>query len=221
MASTFIPAGAPPPGVIPNFDNPPDTLYTAMVTATALSISLTTVFTAARLVARLSIAQRPFVGFSIDDCGVISRAFLSFLLFAGLLTSSADLLIVAWALNVGYNALFIWQAQTGIGRHVWDVLATDAIKIAQVCVHAHEGPALFPDVVALGNYLADPCVHLPAKLGPGIALLRGYVDSQGGAFVPTATNLCADQDGCGLHYGPSSHLGKSRFLLCDLSRGAV
>lgn len=46
--------------------------------------------------------------------------------------SSTDLLIFAWALNVTYNVFFIWQAQTGIGRHIWDVLATNAIKIAKV-----------------------------------------------------------------------------------------
>lgn len=65
MASTFKPAGAPPPGVTPNFDNPQDTLYNAIVTTTSLIIAITTAFTAARLVARKSVAS-----YAVDDCAI-------------------------------------------------------------------------------------------------------------------------------------------------------
>lgn len=71
MASTFTPAGAPPPGVTPNFENPQDTLYPGMVMTTSLIIAITTAFTAARLVARKSVASYAF-----DDCEIYISPFL-------------------------------------------------------------------------------------------------------------------------------------------------
>ncbi|OKL59074.1 hypothetical protein UA08_05854 [Talaromyces atroroseus] len=104
MASTFAAAGPPPPGVTPNFIDPPDTLYCAIITTTSLIISITSVFAVCRLVARGMTAR-----ISLDDY----------------------LLVVAWSINVGYNAVLIWQSKTGFGRHLWDVRASDAVLISQ------------------------------------------------------------------------------------------
>ena len=39
-------------------------------------------------------------------------------------------------LNSFYDGLFLAQGILGIGRHIWDVRATDAVKIAQVVLHS-------------------------------------------------------------------------------------
>lgn len=63
MASTSEPAGPPPPGITPNFDNPQDTLHSALMANSTLSVSLTTIFVFCRFVAR-------GIGgsYAIDDC---------------------------------------------------------------------------------------------------------------------------------------------------------
>ena len=63
MAGTFVPAGAPPPGIVPNFEDPDDTLESAIVATVTVIVSLTTVFTFARLVARISAPR-----FALEDC---------------------------------------------------------------------------------------------------------------------------------------------------------
>ena len=63
MATSLTPAGPPPPGVTPNFDNPTDTLLPVIVATGTLCITFTTVFVGARL-----IAKRTVSGFAIDDC---------------------------------------------------------------------------------------------------------------------------------------------------------
>jgi hypothetical protein len=52
MASTSEPASPLPSGVIPDFDNPQDTLYTALMANAGLCVCLTTIFVFCRFVAR-------------------------------------------------------------------------------------------------------------------------------------------------------------------------
>lgn len=63
MASTSERASPLPSGVIPDFDNPQDTLYTALMANAVLCVCLTTIFVFCRFVARG--ASGPF---AIDDC---------------------------------------------------------------------------------------------------------------------------------------------------------
>ncbi|TAQ86649.1 hypothetical protein B7494_g5035 [Chlorociboria aeruginascens] len=106
MASTFTPAGSSPPGIIPNPNNPTNTLYPEIVATVTLSIVLTTFFTAARLV-----AKRATANFSIED-------YFS---------------IAAWVMFIGYAATFMLQGQAGIGRHIWDIRISWAI-LMMFCV---------------------------------------------------------------------------------------
>lgn len=73
MASTFVSAGAPPAGVIPNFVDPPDSLYSGIVVTSSLILALTTTFTVARLVARKATSR-----FMIDDCKLYRIRFWEF-----------------------------------------------------------------------------------------------------------------------------------------------
>lgn len=63
MASISEPAGPPPPGITPNFDNPQAALYPALMANSTLSVSLTTIFVFCRLVARGISGS-----YAIDDC---------------------------------------------------------------------------------------------------------------------------------------------------------
>ena len=63
MASTFTSLAPPPEGITPNFIDPSDTLYPEIVATMVLCVSLTTVFTGARLIAKRSIAS-----FALEDC---------------------------------------------------------------------------------------------------------------------------------------------------------
>jgi hypothetical protein len=84
MASTFTPAGSPPAGVTPNFDDPPDSLYSAIIVTTSLIIAITTIFTACRLTARGMTAR-----ISMDDCTLLCLP-VGCLLCADVCCRSAD-----------------------------------------------------------------------------------------------------------------------------------
>ena len=62
MASNFAGAGAPPPGVVPNLDDP-ESLYPIILATVILCCSLTTLFTAARLIAKSSMSR-----WGLEDC---------------------------------------------------------------------------------------------------------------------------------------------------------
>jgi len=105
MASTFTPAGSPPPGVTPNFDNPSDTLFPEIVATVTLSIAATTFFTVARLVAKKATSS-----FTIED--YFSAA--------------------TWVMFVGYATTFLLQGLAGIGRHIWDIKVEEAPRISKL-----------------------------------------------------------------------------------------
>lgn len=44
-----------------------------------------------------------------------------------------DFSLVTWFMFVGYAATIMIQANAGIGRHIWDVRASSAPRISQVC----------------------------------------------------------------------------------------
>lgn len=54
----------PPPGVIPNFTNPPDTQRTAFIVTLVLCLSVTSVFVPLRLYTKLFIVKKP----QWEDC---------------------------------------------------------------------------------------------------------------------------------------------------------
>ncbi|TVY78271.1 hypothetical protein LSUE1_G006774 [Lachnellula suecica] len=105
MASTFDPAGSAPPGVTPNFIDPTDTLYPDIVGTVTVTLILSTIFTAARLVAKKATSS-----FSTEDyCS-----------------------IATWVMFVGYGTTFMLQGDAGIGRHIWDVRLESAPRISQL-----------------------------------------------------------------------------------------
>ena len=62
MASAIEGAVPAPPGVTPNFDDP-SSLYTEIIATVILCFTLTTIFTALRL-----LAKRSFSPWTLEDC---------------------------------------------------------------------------------------------------------------------------------------------------------
>ena len=85
MASNFQGAGAPPPGVEPNFVDPVS-LYPEILATIVLCIILPTIFTFVRLY-----AKRSFSRFTLDDC-----KYSTILTIRCSCASYLDILILAW-----------------------------------------------------------------------------------------------------------------------------
>ncbi|KAL2038961.1 hypothetical protein N7G274_008301 [Stereocaulon virgatum] len=94
-------ASTPSPGVILNYGNP-SSLYPEIIATVILSFTLTTVFTAARL-----LAKRSFSPWTLEDY----------------------VLVLAWGCNIAMGSLSIVQGEMGLGRHSWNIGFSDAARL--------------------------------------------------------------------------------------------
>ena len=89
-----IPAGVPPPGVQPNFTNPPS-LLSAIIGTTVVIHTITLAFILVRAYVNICIIRR------INPEDVFTYA--------------------AWAAFIAFTGLTIHNSSTGMTRHIWDV----------------------------------------------------------------------------------------------------
>lgn len=104
MDLSRTPAAAPPPGVVPNLDNPTD-LSVVSIVVPSIMIFLTIVFVSGRLIQNIKIGKR----WGLDDCRSSRRT------PSGDNTDrSTDSAIVALALSITFSGLTIQRRTPGL-----------------------------------------------------------------------------------------------------------
>lgn len=110
MDPSLTPALEPPPGLAPNFVNPP-TQLPAVIAGSAFVLAIVTISVFLRVFTKVYIVRK----FYLEDCepgNLYDHLLLTFVL---------DLSVLAWALLVVFTALVIHLGKCGFARHQWDV----------------------------------------------------------------------------------------------------
>ncbi|TDZ99828.1 Satratoxin biosynthesis SC1 cluster protein 4 [Colletotrichum sidae] len=129
----FISAAPPPPGVIPNFENPSESLVPQVLVVTILLNVLAIVFCGIRLYTVKVVIHRH----QLDD----------------------DLIFVALIFATAYSVIQVYETRNGAGHHIWDVTKADAIafhKLSMTDLAAYSLSILFTKASILVFYLRFP-----------------------------------------------------------------
>ncbi|KAL0933783.1 uncharacterized protein CTRU02_210582 [Colletotrichum truncatum] len=129
----LISAAPPPPGVIPNFENPTDSLVPQVLIVAIVLNFLAIVFCAIRLYTVRVVIHRH----QLDD----------------------DFIFVALIFATAYSAIQVYETRKGAGHHIWDVSKADAIffhKLSMIDLAAYSLSILFTKASIIVFYLRFP-----------------------------------------------------------------
>ncbi|CAI6101148.1 unnamed protein product [Clonostachys chloroleuca] len=170
-------AAPPPPGVIPNFKNPPDAGRIATIAVFAVCYPLSTALFATRIYSKIVIIRQ----LVLEDGRHCPTALFLSSAYAMLIYRPVTC-VLAWVLMTAFTATSIQLIRHGMGYHTWDVAPDEYAEMLKVWVYItsilYEPAAYFTKVTLL--LLLARVFAVNTKVSKGIhyfnvALLIAYI----------------------------------------------